>query len=150
MLNKKGYTKFELVAVLIMIAIVIAILIPVWLHFQENERQAMDRLEANTAETMAHTEYLLGHYPSDGAVMYMFTGNTELLQILRHAPYTAESYADITFPRVDQYNDGGANGSGLPAGGRSKKIGDTPLIVVIDKGGEIVYNSWKEELAKRY
>lgn len=150
MLNKKGYTKFELIAVIIMIAIVIAILIPVWLHFQETERQAMDRLEATNAETMAHTEYMLGHYTSGEPAMYMFTGNSEVCQILRHAPYTANNYADITFPRADQYNDGGAQGSGLPAGGRSKKIGDTPLIVVINQNGEIVYNSWKEKLAAKY
>ena len=150
MLNKKGYTKFELVAVIIMICIVIAILIPVWLHFQETERQAMDRLEAINAETMARTEYMLGHYTSGEPVMYMFTGNSEVCQILRHAPYTAKSYGDITFSRVDQYNDGGAQGSGLPASGRSRKIGDTELIVVIDHNGEIVYNSWKEKLAARY
>lgn len=150
MLNKKGYTKFELVAVIIMICIVIAILIPVWLHFQETERQAMDRYEAINAESTAQVEYMLGHFSSETPVMYMFTGNSEVLQILRHAPCETADYKNITFPRTDKYNDGGAEGSGLPAGGRSKKVGDEPLIVVIGNGGDILYNSWKEKLAARY
>lgn len=149
-LNKKGYTKFELVAVIIMICIVIAILIPVWLHFAETERQAMDRLEATNAESAARIEYMLSHYPTEGSVMYMFTGNSEVLQILRHAPCETTDYENISFPRTDKYNDGGADGSGLAAGGRSNKVGDTPLIVVIGTNGEILYNSWKEQLAKRY
>lgn len=149
-LNKKGFTKFELTAVIIIICIIIAILIPVWLHFQETERQAMDRLEAINAESTAQMEYLMSHYPAGGEVMYMFTGNSEVLQILRHAPYTAKSYDEIEFPRLDAYNDGGDEGHGLSAGGRSNKVGDTPLYVVIGDGGEILYNSWKEKLAARY
>ena len=149
-LNKKGYTKFELVAVIIMICIVIAILIPIWLHFQEEQRQAMDRLEATNAEGTAQVEYMLAHWPTDGAVMYMFTGNSEVLQILRHAPCETTDYANIAFPRSDKYDDGGANGSGLAAGGRSRKVGDEPLIVVIGSDGAILYNSWKVKLSARY
>lgn len=150
-LDRKGFTKFELTAVIIMIAIVIAIAIPVWLHFVETERRAMDRLESINAETEAHTEYMLSHWQSGEAVMYMFTGNNELCQILRHAPYNGgNDFSLISMPVEDKYSDGGNNGSGLEAKARSKKLEEISLIIVIDKNGEVVYNSWKERLAKKY
>ncbi len=148
--NKKGFTKFELCAVLIMIAITVAIAIPVALHFVEEERKAMDRLEAINAETQAQTEYMLGHWERGETVMYMFTGNTEVCEILRHAPYTAKSFDEIDFPIADKYSDGGAQGSGLEARARSRKIGERPLIVVVGPGGDILYNSWKTRLAAKY
>ena len=147
---KKGFTRFELTAVLIMIAIVILISIPVALHFVETQRRSMDRQRADRAEEVAYSEYALGHMFKDGAVMYMFTGDTEVLSILRHAPYEAKSYSEIVFPRTDKYDDGGAKASGLAIEPRSKKLEGEPLYIVLGPNGEVLYDSWKEKLAARY
>ena len=148
--GKKGFTRFELTAVLIMIAIVIAISIPVALNFVETQRRSMDRQRADRAEEVAYTEYALAHMFKDGEVMYMFTGDTEVLDILRHAPYGGGEYSKIEFPRADKYDDGGAKAWGMAIKARSKKLEGEDLIIVLGANGEVRYNSWKEKLAARY
>ena len=145
--DERGYTKFEFTAVIIMVAVVVLIALPLWLNFQEQERRAMDRLEAVNAESAARTEYMMSHWPGNEKVMYLFTGENEVCRILRHAPCESSDYASLTPPARDLYNDGGDEGSGQAAKARSRKLGDTPLIVVVSGEGEISYNSWKEVLA---
>ena len=150
MMGKKGFTKFELTAVLIMIAVAVAVAIPVVSHFVETQCQSMDRQRADHAEDVAYTEYALSHMYHDGAVMYMFSGDTELLEVLRHAPYDGTAFDEISFPRVDKFNDGGAKGSGLAIKPRSKKLDGNELIIVLGDNGEVLYNSWKQKLAAKY
>lgn len=148
--SKKGFTRFELVSVIIMILIVVAISIPVALHFVETQRRSMDRQRADRAEEVAYAEYALAHMFKDGEVMYMFTGDTEVLSILRHAPYPGGDYSAIEFPRADKYSDGAAKGSGLAIDSRSKKLEGEELIIVLGSNGEVLYDSWKEKLAAKY
>ena len=147
---KKGYTRFELVAVIIIILIIIAISVPVALHFVETQRRSMDRQRALRAEEVAKVEYSLNHLFKDGAVTYMFTGDTEVLDVLRHAPYDGKDYEAISSWRADKFDDGGAKNSGLAIEPRSKKLEGEELIIVLSDDGEVLYNSWKEKLAARY
>lgn len=140
--DKKGYTKYELVSVIIIIAVIIAILIPVWLTFLEGQRRNLDGLAAERAEDTAQMEFMLSHYDSGDAIVYMFTGDTEVLHVYRHWSLGDTAYSDITPPRTDGFSDGGAV-SGKPKRAKSKKVGGKELFVVVRGDGEVVYNSWR-------
>lgn len=143
-LGKKGYTKYELISVIIIITVIIAVSIPVWLSFLEKERRNVDGLEAERAEDAAIIEYMLNHSQSGDTVVYMFTGDTEVLHVYRHWKLDDSDFSSITPPRTDGYDDGSAVVGGTQNRGKSKKVGDRPLYVAVTGNGTVVYNSWRE------
>ena len=148
-INRRGITKVELVSVLIIIAVFIAVMIPLGYNFVEGQRRAQDRIKASNAQDTARQEYMLSHMGAD-PIIYSFSGKTEVLLVIAHAPVegvTDGDYSGLTPPRKDYFNDGGNRSSTtLMPEARSDKIGDTPLYVVIGDSGEILYNSWYEAL----
>ena len=145
-MNKKGITKVELVSVIIIVAIFIAILIPLGYNFLEGQRRAQDRIKASNAQDTARQEYMLSHM-GDEPIVYSFSGKSEVLLIIAHAYAEGEDYSKLAPPRTDGFNDGGNRASTLQTPeAKSDKIGDTPLYVVVGGSGEILYNSWTEAL----
>lgn len=144
--RRKGFTRIELISVIIIIMVFIAIIIPVLLHFLETENQARDRLEATKAEDLVRLEYMMTHYPDGGEIVYYLTGESEAQKVLYHFPYESETPEEVKIPRSDYYKDGGAAGKGEPAKGNSKRVGDRELYVIIGGDGEIIYDSWLEIL----
>lgn len=140
--DKRGFTKYELVGVIIIVGVIIAVFIPVWLSFVENDRRNVDGLAAERAEDVAQIEYMQHHSTSGLTVVYMFTGDSEVIRVYRHWAFEGE-FKDITPPREDGFSDGGAV-SGTPKRGKSKKVGETPLYIAVAGSGEVVYNSWRE------
>lgn len=143
MMNKKGYTKYELVSVIIIVGVIIAIFIPVMMSFIEQDRRNVDGLAAERAEDVAKIEYMQHHSTSGDTVVYMFTGDSEVLRVYRHWKHTGD-FKDITPPRTDGYSDGSAIVGGTEKRGKSKKVGESPLYVAVSGNGEVVYNSWRE------
>ena len=144
--NKRGITKVELACVIIIIAVIIAVLIPIGYNFFEGQRQAQDRIKANNAQDTARQEYMLSHM-GDAPIVYSFSGKTEVLLVIAHAYAEGEDYSSLTPPRIDGFDDGGNRASTLQTPtAKSNKIGDTPLYIVVGGAGEILYNSWTEAL----
>ncbi len=140
---KKGYTRYELVSVIIIVAVVIAIAVPLVLNFVENDRRGLDGLAAERAESAALIEFMQNHSTGGEAIVYMFSGDTEVINVYRHWAYEGESYSAITPPRHDGYNDTPTIGGGTPKRGKSKRIGDRALYVVVSPEGDVIYNSWR-------
>ena len=145
-MKNRGITKVELVSVIIIIAVFIAVMIPLGYNFLEGQRRAQDRIKASNAQDTARQEYMLSHRGGD-PIVYSFSGKSEVLLIIAHAYAESEDYSDLTPPRKDGFNDGGSRSSTtITPKAKSDKIGDTPLYVVIGDNGEILYNSWYEAL----
>lgn len=150
---KKGYTRYELVSVIIIIAVVIAIAVPIVLNSVENDRRGLDGLAAERAESAALIEFMQNHSTGGEAIVYMFSGDTEVINVYRHWAYEGEDYSNstnvdidysaITPPRHDGYNDTPTIGGGTPKRGKSKKIGDRELYIIVSPSGEVIYNSWR-------
>lgn len=140
--DKRGLTRYEFVSLTIIAVVIIAILLPLWLAFLESECRDLDGIDAVRAEDVAMCEYILHHYEGGETIAYMFTGDTEVLQVLRHWNVDGVDFDKITAPRFDGYDDGMAHENGTENKARSREIGDTPLYVVIQ--GEVVYNSWRD------
>lgn len=160
--SKKGFTRYELASVIIIISVIIAIAIPVILNFVEKDRRGVDGLAAERAEDAALIEFLQNHSTSGETVVYMFTGDSEVINIYRHWKYEEDysattnvdidysattsvdiDYSAITPPRHDGYFDTPAIGGGTPKRGKSRKIGDRELYVIVSPSGEVIYNSWR-------
>ncbi len=141
---KKGFTRYELVSVIIIIAVIVALLIPLILSFVEKDRRNLDGYAAERAEDAALIEFLQNHSTSAEAVVYMFSGDSEVINIYRHWAFEGGDYSAITPPRHDGYFDTPTIGGGTPKRGKSRKIGDRELYVVVSQEGEVVYNSWRE------
>lgn len=78
-LNKKGFTLAELLIVVAIIAILVAIAIPVFSTQLEGSREAVDRANARSANSMAVADYLVNN--KTGSVDYYFkedNGNIEI------------------------------------------------------------------------
>lgn len=144
MMNKKGYTKYELVSVIIIVGVIIAIFIPVMMSFMENERRNTDGLAAERAEDVAQIEYMQHHSTSGETVVYMFTGDSEVLRVYRHWRHDGDDFSSLTTPRTDGYDDGSAIVGATEKRGKSKRVGERPLYVAVSGSGEVVYNSWRE------
>lgn len=148
-MKKRGITKVELVSVIIIIAVFIAVMIPLGYNFLEGQRRSQDRIKASNAQDTARQEYMLSHMGGD-PIIYSFSGKTEVLLIIAHAPVEGVAdgdYSGLTPPRKDGFNDGGNRSSTtLTPSAKSDKIGDTPLYIVVGNNGEILYNSWLEAL----
>lgn len=140
---KKGFTRYELASVLIIIAVIIAIAVPVILNFVENDRRGLDGLAAERAESAALIEFMQNHSSGGEAVVYMFSGDSEVISVYRHWQFEGESFEAITPPSRDGYNDTPTIGGGTAKRGKSRKIGDRALYVVISPEGEVIYNSWR-------
>ncbi len=145
-MNRKGYTKIELICAIAIVMIAAAIIVPLWLHFAETENQAMDSLEAAKGEDLARLEYMMSHYPDGGKVVYFLTGTSDAQKILRHFQYLESEPEKIALPHRDGFYDGGAADFGGPAVGRSKRVGKRELYVIVGENGQIVYNSWLDIL----
>ena len=78
-LNKKGFTLAELLIVVAIIAILVAIAIPVFSTQLEGSREAVDRANARSANSMAVADYLVNN--KTGSAIYYFkedNGNIEI------------------------------------------------------------------------
>lgn len=140
---KKGFTRYELVSVIIIISVILIIAVPIILNFVEDDRRGVDGLAAERAESAALIEYMQNHSDTGETIVYMFTGDSEVINVYRHWSYAGEEYSEITPPRHDGYNDTPTIGGGTPKRGKSKKIGDKELIVVVSPSGDVIYNSWR-------
>ncbi len=145
--GRRGYTRFELISVIIIVLIVIAIFIPVVLNFFETQRRSQDRQKAVRAEDLARQEYMLSHYDGE-PVVYTFSGRSEVLMIVSHAALDPETkdFSEIELPKKDAFNDGGNKAFGELAKADSRAVGETELYVVVTGDGEVLYNSWLEIL----
>ena len=72
-LNKKGFTLAELLIVVAIIAILVAIAIPVFSTQLEGARKGVDQANARTAEALAVADYLVNHSGSTEEVTYKFS-----------------------------------------------------------------------------
>ena len=144
---KKGFTRFELAAGIIIIAIIIAILVPVVLNFFETQRRSQDRQKAVRAEDLARQEFMLEHY-GGGPIVYTFSGRSEVLMIVAHSPVEEDvkDYSETDIPKKDAFNDGGNKAFGELARGDSRAVGDRDLFVIIGGEGDVLYNSWLDIL----
>lgn len=147
---KKGFTRFELAAGIIIIAIIIAILVPVVLNFFETQRRSQDRQKAVRAEDLARQEFMLEHY-GGGPIVYTFSGRSEVLMIVAHSPVEEDvkDYSETEIPKKDAFNDGGNKAFGELAKADSRAVGETELYVVVTGDGEVLYNSWLEILLNK-
>ena len=144
---KKGFTRFELAAGIIIAAIIIAILVPVVLNFFETQRRSQDRQKAVRAEDLARQEYMLEHY-GGGPIVYTFSGRSEVLMIVSHAALDPETkdFSAIELPKKDAFNDGGNKAFGELAHGDSRAVGDRDLFVIVGGEGDVLFNSWLDIL----
>lgn len=144
---KKGFTRFELAAGIIIAAIIIAILIPVVLNFFETQRRSQDRQKAVRAEDLARQEFMLEHY-GGGPIIYTFSGRSEVLMIVAHSPVgeDVKDYSETEIPKKDAFNDGGNKAFGELAHGDSRAVGGRNLFVIIGGEGDVLYNSWLDIL----
>ncbi len=140
---KKGFTRYELVSVIIIISVILIIAVPIILNFVEDDRRGVDGLAAERAEAAALIEFMQNHSDTGETVVYMFSGDTEVINVYRHWLYMGEEFSEITPPRHDGFNDTPTIGGGTPKRGKSRKIGDKELIVVVSPSGEVIYNSWR-------
>ncbi len=140
---KKGFTRYELVSVIIIISVILIIAVPIILNFVEDDRRGVDGLAAERAEAAALIEFMQNHSNTGETVVYMFSGDTEVINVYRHWLYAGEEFSEITPPRRDGFNDTPTIGGGTPKRGKSKKIGDKELIVVVSPSGDVIYNSWR-------
>ena len=150
-MNKKGITKIELTCVIIMIAVFIAIMIPLGYNFVEGQRRSKDRIKAGNAQDTARQEFMLTHF-TDDPIIYSFSGKSEVLLITAHAYVgeDVEDYSNLTPPKKDGFNDGGSRSSTtLTPTASSDKVGDTPLYIIVGNEGEILYNSWMAALSAK-
>ena len=147
---KKGFTRFELAAGIIIIAIIIAILVPVVLNFFETQRRSQDRQKAVRAEDLARQEFMLEHY-GGGPIVYTLSGRSEVLMIVAHSPVgeDVKDYSETDIPKKDAFNDGGNKAFGELAKADSRAVGETELYVVVTGDGEVLYNSWLEILLNK-
>ena len=145
-MNKKGFTRFELVSAIIIIAIIIAILIPVILNFFETQRRSQDRQKAVRAEDLARQEYMLSHFDGE-PIVYTFSGRSEVLMIVAHSPVDPKAdFSTLELPKKDFFNDGGNKAFGELAKAESRALGETELYVVVGENGRILFDSWLDIL----
>lgn len=145
--NTRGYTRVELVSVIIIIIIVAAIFIPVVLNFIETQNRSKDRQKAVRAEDLARQEYMLAHF--DGQpIVYTFSGRSEVMMIVAHMPVESKSsdYRAIELPKKDYFNDGGNKAFGALAEAKSRAVGETELYIVVGENGRILFDSWLDIL----
>ncbi len=77
-LNKRGgFTLAELLIVIAIMAILIAIAIPVFSAQLEKARDAVDEGTARSARSLAEADYLLEHSKEGGTWYYSFTEDTD-------------------------------------------------------------------------
>ncbi|MCD8016193.1 MAG: prepilin-type N-terminal cleavage/methylation domain-containing protein [Oscillospiraceae bacterium] len=72
--DKKGFTLVELLIVVAIIAVLVAIAIPVYSNQLEKAKEAVDTANLQTAKALAESEWLLEH-PSDSGETYYYKIN---------------------------------------------------------------------------
>ena len=94
-MNKKGFTLAELLIVLAIMAILIAIAIPVFSAQLENARHSVDENAARSAKSLAEAHYMLEHVGGDNnatSIKCTFSkdtnGNLEILKCYPTYPST--------------------------------------------------------------
>ena len=130
-MNKKGFTLAELLIVIAIMAILLAVAIPVFTTQLEKAREAVDKSAARSANSMAYSEYMLSHQSLTEEVTYTFAEDAQgNLQILKHEGATA---GELTT----------CNGNGtLTAEIKGKSTKCSASLEVVIENGAIKSNTW--------
>lgn len=149
--NKKGFTLAELLIVIAIIAVLVAIAVPVFSAQLESSREAVDLANAREASSMAMADYLMNHNDV-GEITYFFamdTNNNLNLVYCSNAQDSISTGKQCTIPEhllfVTNYTDYNFDYA------KSKKCKDTslvspPWITVTVEDGKITSNNWLEAL----
>ena len=148
-MNKRGFTRIELVSAVIIVLVLIAISCPVIFNFVETQNRSKDRQKAVRAQDLARQEFMLSHYDGE-PIVYTFSGRSEVMAIVSHEYVSAEAdFGALVLPKKDGFNDGGSTAYTTLndlAKAKSRKVGERELYVVVAEDGRILYNSWLEIL----
>ena len=133
-MNKKGFTLAELLIVIAIMAVLMAVAIPVFSAQLEKAREAVDESTARSANSMAYAEYMLSHGSSGATIKYTFSedenGNLQI-----------KSHENTASPGA--ISDDGAPGSAVDAvKGKSQKCKDAGELEVVVKDAAIESNTW--------
>ena len=123
--NKKGFTLVEMLIVIAIIAILIAIAIPVYTTQMEKAREAVDSATLRSAKSLAVSDYMLN--PPTG---------TEL-----ERTYTAYSNPQGNIVMIAIGSSTIPDGYSEIENGESDK-GTGPLTVTVTEGGSITATTW--------
>lgn len=135
--NKKGFTLAELLIVLAIIAILMAIAIPLFSNQLEKARISVDEANARSASSMAQAHYLITHINESSPITYYFNITNGNLEIAGHTvpEPAAQSYAEDE--KSCGLGSAAANGN-MTA--ESDRYADIPFSVTITEGK--ITNSW--------
>lgn len=95
--NKKGFTLAELLIVVAIIAVLVAISIPVFTNQLEKAREAVDLENVRSAYSIIQTSFMTGEapdgkeWPDEGALIYFYT-NSGTFQRFELGVTTANAY----------------------------------------------------------
>ena len=112
--NKKGFTLAELLIVVAIIAVLVAVAIPVFTSQLEKSRDAVTVSNLRSAYAMAQTAYLT-EQDDDANVTINKTGNTitsiEIANVVAKGTSTGFSGAETELPFTAPTNMGNGNGT---------------------------------------
>lgn len=80
-MNKKGFTLAELLIVIAIMAVLLAVAIPVFSSQLEKARHSVDQNTERAAKSLAEAHYLLEHASSGSGIVCTFTKDGDNLEI---------------------------------------------------------------------
>lgn len=134
--NKKGFTLAELLIVVAIIAVLVAIAVPVFSSQLESSREAVDRANARSANSIATATYLM--YEGKGEITFAIGMDTDGNVGIQAQPTTDGSTTSLkTIPAGSLVTTAITN--------KSQKCKDTTLTVKV-KDGKVTDNTWLDKL----